>query len=443
MLLTILFFMLSFYLIYMLFQIWKDNGVSLILKVSLMFLFGFWYFIPYLTTSESSPIRSFPLISYDKYMMYYIIEAIYWIVSLHLFRFLNKRFKRYNNTSTLFGGDFQFNKQVQNLVFWVFIVVYTIRVFDKVGSMEAYLLTNAVGYRERNGLMNMVFHFAPQILLFYIFFQYKKMSKLKIWIAISLIIVSSMASFFHGTRIAIMMPLAIFIIIYFQTRSRVLFGAVVGMAVVALVMAPILSVWRQSGEERFDMNTTSSYKGQNTRSVFEELNIKTISVYHGAVMCEKVGWGVAPQVILNTVLCNIPIGKRPVPLSVNGEESGTITRVAAQINGGSYYDYIDENSIGSTGTRESEVALFVAGIWGIIISVIACGFLIWLCNTWLMSGVLFPCAFALSILQFGEFENPFSPLSFIRDFPRYLFVYVLFWIVANLLFVRSSKRVEY
>lgn len=440
MLLSLLFFILSFYLIYLLYQIWKDNSVSLILKVSLIFLFGFWYFIPYLTTSELSPIIRSPLISYDTYMMYYNIEAAYWIISLYIFKFLNKRFKK---APIRFSGDFQLNKRAQNLIFWICIVVFAIRVSGKVSNLEAYLLTNAIGYRERNGLFQMIFHFVPQILLFFIFYQYKIMKKYKIWLIIFLMIINSMASFLHGTRIAIMLPLAIFIILYYQTHSRVILGAVTGFGIIALVMAPILSAWRQGGEERFDMNTVSSYNGNYNRSIIEELNIKTISVYHGAVMCEKIGWGVAPQVVLNTVLCNNPVGNRPVPLSVNGLESGTITRIAAQINGGSYNAYIDENSIGSTGTRESEVALFVAGVWGLLFSVLVCGFLIWLCNVWLMSGLLFPCAFALSVLQFGEFENPFSPLSFIRDFPRYLFVYVAFWIVFSLLFLRPSKRVSY
>lgn len=423
----------------MLYCLWKDNSVSLILKVSLMFLFGFWYYIPYLTTGESSTIIRSPLIGYDTYMMYYDIEAVYWIVSLHIFNFLNKRLKK---IPIFFSGDFQLNRQAQNLIFWIFIVVFAIRVYGKVASMEAYLLTNAIGYRERNGLLDMVFHFAPQTLLFFIFFQYIKLSKFKVWLALSLMIISSMASFLHGTRIAIMLPLAIFIILYYKTRSRILFGAVIGLGIMALVMAPILSSWRQSGEESFKMNTVSSYKGNNTRSIIEELNIKTISVYHGAVMCEKAGWGVAPQVVLYTLLCNVPVGNRPVPLSVNGLESGTISRIASQINGGSYNDYIDENSIGSTGTRESGVALFVAGIWGVVFSVFACGFLLWLCNFWLNSGLLFPCAFALNILQFGEFENPCSPLSFIRDFPRYIFVYVVFWFVCDLLYMRSSKRAK-
>ena len=423
--------LIYFFIIVLLVKIYKQENVHKFFSFLLFLKFTLWTFLPVLISVfdwELADNISFRTLPYNVYVTYVLYDALYLLAIHTIFYLLISKF----NTSklTFFTGNFQVSSFLLRLIilFSIIIIILVIIV-----SNYDYIELNDVDVdKPFINLIAFAEGYAVAAILSIILFFRQNISKKLFFLLHVLYLIYSVKLTLLGSRIAIVGPLILYMYYYFfQTglgKKLFLTIPVVLFSVGVISIMPVLSSLRNDKISFSDvLNNTNSI---DTEIILRELITKTNGVYYGAVLCEKDGIskaGINPYV--NSLVAIIPgfiLKNKPVPTSIDGTIMGIPSRVA-----GSYI--VLNSTIFNVGLADSSVALWHGGLIGLIFNVLFASLIMIFISNNLQSGKIYSILVSFMFIKFPVLVINGTFDGFLRDFPRFLLVYILLFVFMHFL----------
>lgn len=420
---NVILFILVLYTSYIVYTIIKNKSIGLLFKLILSVSYVYWYIIPYLLTSKDH--EWFKIwVNYDDYILYYIYQSIFLIITFQVFRFFNiKKVKLANWFS--FNSDFLKDKNLKKIIFYLSILGILISIMNTINSDMLYLRENDISGGVERSLLTALTPFCFLYIYYLLIFERFSLNKFKLILIWSLVLSNVILQILSGSRIILLLPIILITIHYFQTKNNKYIIIASSILFLALTLAPVISVLRSTGSAYTLNDIKSELNGSSKSSkTLDELVIKTNAVFYGIPYLNQHGWGSGGyRVWGNSILSNVPFIDRPVPISDNGEYSGTLARRA----GNAFYTtHSDVINVGCSG---AESAFWVGGWIAFLISSLFGGIMLWVSNKWLVSSSWFAIILGMSILKFPICSIEIGTGMMFRDIPRFFLYYLIIYLI--------------
>ena len=239
-----------------------------------------------------------------------------------------------------------------------------------------------------------------------------------------------------GSRIAVIGPMIIYIYIFLHhiklRRKVIVIVPLVILCYIIVLFMPYLSQLRSNTVSSSQM--TESVQKTDWDIILIEAITKTNWVYYSVFLCEYDGMGeagIAPYT--NSVLSFVPrfmYKERPVPISKDGTFLGTPSRVAANM-------IVDSSDIFNVNVTDSAISLWHGKIYAYIFNIIFSAFLLVFIVNLVNSGKFFSLFIGMLFVKIPIVVIYYTFDCFLRDFPRYLVIYFVFYVILHFLYTNK------